>query len=108
MDEAASKLRLEIDSVPEELDEIERRIIQLEIEREAIKRENDQSKLKSMNEELANLQEERSKFRAEWETEKRLIDGIQQNKQQIEDLKYQAEQAERSAIMAALPKSGTD
>lgn len=96
MDEAASKLRLEIDSVPEELDDIERRITQLEIEREAIKREADQSKLKTLHEELANLQEERSKFRAEWETEKRLIDGIQQNKQQIEALKLEAEQAERS------------
>jgi ATP-dependent Clp protease ATP-binding subunit ClpB len=96
MDEAASKLRLEIDSVPEELDDIERRITQLEIEREAIKREADQSKLKTLQEELANLQEERSKFRAEWETEKRLIDGVQQNKQQIETLKLEAEQAERS------------
>ena len=95
MDEAASKLRLEIDSLPEELDEIERRIKQLEIEREAIKRENDQSKLKMIGEQLANLQEERSKYRAEWETEKRLIDGIQKNKKDIEDFKYQAEQAER-------------
>jgi ATP-dependent Clp protease ATP-binding subunit ClpB len=95
MDEAASKLRLEIDSLPEELDEIERKIKQLEIEREAIKRENDQSKLKGIGEQLANLQEERSRYRAEWETEKRLIDGIQKNKKEIEDFKYQAEQAER-------------
>jgi ATP-dependent Clp protease ATP-binding subunit ClpB len=96
MDEAASKLRLEMDSLPEELDEMERKIKQLEIEREAIKRENDHSKLKVLGEQLANLQEERSKYRAEWETEKRLIDGIQKNKKQIEDFKYQADQAERT------------
>ncbi|HPR33113.1 MAG TPA: ATP-dependent chaperone ClpB, partial [Prolixibacteraceae bacterium] len=96
MDEAASKLRLEIDSMPEELDEIERKITQLEIEREAIKRENDHSKLKGIEEQLSNLQEERSHFRAEWETEKRLIDGIQKNKANIEDFKYQAERAERA------------
>ncbi len=95
MDEAASKLRLEMDSLPEELDEIERKIKQLEIEREAIKREDDHSKLKVIEEQLANLQQERSKYRAEWETEKRLIDGIQKNKKDIEDLKYQADQAER-------------
>ncbi len=96
MDEAASKLRLEIDSLPEELDEIERRIKQLEIEREAIKRENDHSKLKAIGEELANLIEERTRYRAEWETEKRLIDGIQKNKMDIENFKYQADQAERA------------
>jgi ATP-dependent Clp protease ATP-binding subunit ClpB len=96
MDEAASKLRLEIDSVPEELDDIERKIKQLEIEREAIKRENDHSKLNGIGEQLANLQEERARYRAEWETEKRLIDGIQKNKKNIEEYKYQAEQAERS------------
>ncbi|MBN1926859.1 MAG: ATP-dependent chaperone ClpB [Prolixibacteraceae bacterium] len=96
MDEAASKLRLEIDSLPEELDEIERKITQLEIEREAIKRENDKQKLKSIEEQLANLQEERMKYRAEWETEKRLIDGIQKNKTDIEEFRYQADQAERA------------
>ena len=96
VDEAAAKLRLEIDSVPQQLDEVERKIMQLEIEREAIKRENDQSKLKGLEEQLANLHEERSRYRAEWETEKRLIDGIQKNKQDIEDYKYQAEQAERA------------
>ncbi|MCF8358072.1 MAG: ATP-dependent chaperone ClpB [Prolixibacteraceae bacterium] len=96
MDEAASKLRLEIDSLPEELDEIERRITQLEIEREAIKREKDKEKLKVIEEQLANLHEERSKYRAEWETEKQLIDGIQKNKTDIEAYKYQAEQAERA------------
>lgn len=96
VDEAAAKLRLEIDSVPQQLDEVERKIMQLEIEREAIKRENDKSKLKGIEEQLANLQEERSRYRAEWETEKRLIDGIQKNKQDIEDFKLQAEQAERA------------
>jgi ATP-dependent Clp protease ATP-binding subunit ClpB len=96
MDEAASKLRLEIDSLPEELDEIERRIKQLEIEREAIKRENDHSKLNTIEEELANLQAERSGYRAEWETEKQLIDGIQKNKKDIEEFKFQADQAERA------------
>ena len=96
MDEAASKLRLEIDSLPEELDEIERRINQLEIEREAIKRENDHTKLKTIEVELANLQTERSRYRAEWETEKQLIDGIQKNKKDIEEYKFLADQAERS------------
>ena len=96
MDEAAAKLRLEIDSVPQELDEIERKIMQLEIEKEAIKRENDQSKLKGLEEQLANLQEERSRYRAEWETEKRLIDLIQKHKQEIETFRYEAEQAERA------------
>lgn len=96
MDEAASKLRLEIDSVPEELDEIERKIIQLEIEREAIKRENDQSKLKELNEQLANLQAERTRYRAQWENEKRIIEGIQKHKQDIENFQRDAEQAERS------------
>lgn len=96
VDEAAAKLRLEIDSVPQQLDEIERRIMQLEIEREAIKRENDRSKLKGLEEQLANLQEERKRYRAEWETEKRLIDQIQKHKQDIENLRYEAEQAERA------------
>lgn len=96
VDEAAAKLRLEIDSVPQQLDEVERRIMQLEIEREAIKRENDLSKLKGLEELLANLYEERLRYRAEWETEKRLIDGIQKNKQDIEGYKHQAEQAERA------------
>ncbi|WP_423127972.1 ATP-dependent chaperone ClpB [Gaoshiqia sp. Z1-71] len=96
MDEAAAKLRLEMDSVPEELDEIERKIKQLEIEREAIKREKDEQKLASLNEEIANLKEEQSRYRAQWEMEKSLIDGIQQNKTEIENLKFDAEQAERS------------
>ncbi len=96
MDEAAAKLRLEMDSVPEELDEIERRIKQLEIEREAIKREKDEVKLASLSEEIANLKEEQSRFRAQWEMEKSLLNGIQQNKTEIENLKFEAEQAERA------------
>ncbi len=95
MDEAASKLRLEVDSVPEELDKIDRNIKQLEIEREAIKRENDTRKLASLNEEIANLKEENNEIRAKWSSEKQLIDSIQQTKIEIEDLKYQAERAER-------------
>jgi ATP-dependent Clp protease ATP-binding subunit ClpB len=96
MDEAAAKLRLEMDSVPEELDEIERRMKQLEIEREAIKREKDESKLALLGEEIANLKEEQSRYRAQWEMEKSLIDQIQQNKTNIESFKFEAEQAERS------------
>ncbi|MFV0366036.1 MAG: ATP-dependent chaperone ClpB [Mangrovibacterium sp.] len=95
MDEAAAKLRLEMDSVPEALDEIERRVKQLEIEREAIKRENDTQKLASLNEEIANLQEEQSKYRAKWENEKGLVNSIQQKKDEMENLKLEAEQAER-------------
>ena len=95
MDEAAAKLRLEVDSVPEELDTIERNIKQLEIEREAIKRENDTQKLESLNKEIANLKEESKKKRAKWSSEKNLIDKIQQQKVEIEQLKYEAERAER-------------
>jgi ATP-dependent Clp protease ATP-binding subunit ClpB len=95
MDEAAAKLRLEVDSVPEELDKIERNIKQLEIEREAIKRENDTRKLAQLNEDIANLKEESKELRAKWSSEKQLIDSIQQTKIEIEDLKYQAEKAER-------------
>jgi len=96
MDEAAAKLRLEMDSVPEELDEIERRIKQLEIEREAIKREKDDAKVSKLSEEIANLKDEQSKYRAQWETEKSLINGIQKQKTDIENLKFEAEQAERA------------
>lgn len=96
MDEAAARLRLEMDSVPQELDEIDRKIMQLEIEREAIKREKDEKKLSVLNEEIANLKQEQSKFRAQWQLEKSLIDGIQLKKQEIENLKLEAEQAERS------------
>jgi len=96
MDEAAARLRLEMDSVPQELDEIDRKIMQLEIEREAIKREKDEKKLTVLNEEIANLKQEQSKFRAQWEMEKSLIDGIQHHKREIESLKLEAEQAERT------------
>ena len=95
MDEAAAKLRLEMDSVPEELDEIERRIKQLEIEREAIKREKDDRKLASLGEEISNLKEEQSHLRAKWESEKSVIDSIQKKKVEIEDYKVEAEEAER-------------
>ncbi|MEI8114429.1 MAG: ATP-dependent chaperone ClpB [Bacteroidia bacterium] len=96
MDEAAARLRLEMDSVPQELDEIDRKIMQFEIEREAIKREKDEKKLSVLNEEIANLKQEQAKFRAQWQLEKSLIDGIQQKKQEIESLKLEAENAERS------------
>lgn len=95
IDEAASKLRMEINSKPEELDEIERRIMQLEIEREAIKREKDQFKLKELGEELANLNERRDQLKAKWEAEKSLVENIQQEKENIEQLKFEAEKAER-------------
>jgi len=95
MDEAAAKLRMEMNSLPEELDEIERKLTQLEIERAAIQRENDKSKLSRLEEEIANLKEEQKKFRAIWHAEKELIEAIQSEKQEIEALKLQAEQAER-------------
>lgn len=95
MDEAAAKLRMERDSVPEELDEIERRLKQLEIEREAIKRENDQPKLEQLNKEIAELKEQESNYKAKWEAERGLVNKIQQNKQQMEQLKIEAERAER-------------
>ena len=95
MDEAAAKLRMERDSVPEELDEIERRLKQLEIEREAINRENDQPKLEQLSKEIAELKEQESSYKAKWEAERGLVNKIQQNKQQIEQLKFEAERAER-------------
>ncbi|MEZ5105789.1 MAG: ATP-dependent chaperone ClpB [Draconibacterium sp.] len=95
MDEAAAKLRLEMDSVPEELDEIERRVKQLEIEREAIKREKDDKKLAVLNEEISNLKEEQSRLRAKWQSEKSVIDAIQKKKLEMEDYKFEAEEAER-------------
>ncbi|MGB0431094.1 MAG: ATP-dependent chaperone ClpB [Bacteroidia bacterium] len=95
LDEAAAKLRLEIDSLPEELDEIERRIQQLEIEREAIKREKDQSKLDKLSHEISILDTERKSIRAKWQGEKEVVDNIQKTKQQIEQFKLEAEQAER-------------
>lgn len=96
IDEAASKLRMEINSKPEELDEIERKILQLEIEREAIKREGDNKKLGTISAELANLSEQKDNFMAKWKSEKDVIDTIQQAKENIEQFKLEAEQAERS------------
>jgi len=96
MDEAASKLRLEMDSVPEAVDELERRIMQLEIEREAIKREKDDHKVKQLSEEIANLSAERDSLRAKWQAEKDLVDGINLKVEQIENYKLEAEQAERA------------
>jgi ATP-dependent Clp protease ATP-binding subunit ClpB len=95
IDEAAAKLRLEINSVPEELDEKERKIRQLEIEREAIKREKDEVKLKQLNEEIVNLDEVRKTLKSKWEAERNLVNGIQQQKKNIEKYKFEAEQAER-------------
>jgi len=95
MDEAAAKLRMEINSKPEELDELDRRIMQIEIEREAIKRENDKVKIEELGRELAELSEKRDSLNAKWQAEKDVIDGIQNSKKSIEDLKLEAEQAER-------------
>ncbi len=95
MDEAAAKLRMERDSVPEELDETTRHLKQLEIEREAIKRENDTDKIKQLDKDIAELKDKERQFRAKWEAEKGLVDQIQQDKQQMEKLKFEAERAER-------------
>ena len=95
MDEAAAKLRMERDSVPEELDEISRHLKQLEIEREAIKREKDEPKLQQLNKEIAELKEQDTSYKAKWQSEKELVNKIQQNKQEIEQLKFEAEKAER-------------
>ena len=95
MDEAAAKLRMERDSLPEELDEISRKLKQLEIEREAIKREGDSEKLDSLNKEIAKLKEEESSYKAKWQSERNLANKIQENKQQIEQLKFEADRAER-------------
>jgi ATP-dependent Clp protease ATP-binding subunit ClpB len=95
MDEAAAKLRMERDSVPEDLDEITRKLKQLEIEREAIKRENDTDKIAQLDKDIAELRDQESSFRAKWESEKGLVNKIQQDKQQIEQLKFEAERAER-------------
>ncbi len=96
IDEAAAKLRLEIDSVPEELDEIERRIRQLEIEREAIKRENDTDKLAQLGKEISDLSEQRNQMKARWQSEKTIVESIQSEVKNIESYKFEAEQAERS------------
>ena len=95
MDEAAAKLRMERDSVPEELDEITRKLKQLEIEREAIKRENDQPKIEQLDKEIAELRDQEKQYRAKWEGEKALVNKIQEDKQQMENLKLEAERAER-------------
>ena len=95
MDEAAAKLRMERDSVPEELDDISRQLKQLEIEREAIKRENDQEKIAQIDKDIAELKEKESAFRARWENERQLVNKIQQDKQEMESLRYEAERAER-------------
>ncbi len=95
MDEAAAKLRMERDSVPEELDEITRRLKQLEIEREAIKRENDTDKIALLDKEIAELKEQETSFKAKWESEKNLVNKIQQDKEEIEHLKFEADKAER-------------
>ena len=100
MDEAAAKLRMERDSLPEELDEITRRLKQLEIEREAIKREGDEQKLAELNKEIADLKEEEQSYNGKWQAERNLVNKIQQNKQQIEQLKYEAERAEREGNYA--------
>ena len=96
IDEAASKLRMEINSKPEELDEIERKIMQLEIERAALKRENDDKKLVNVERDLANLTEQRNAFQSKWQAERDVVDGIQRAKEEIESLKFEAEQAEKA------------
>ncbi len=96
LDEAASKLRMEIDSVPEELDELNRKIMQLEIEKEALKRENDQQKLKDIGEELSHIMAQQQDLMAAWKREKEVVDAIQSGKRRIEELKLEAEQAERN------------
>ncbi len=98
IDEAAAKLRLEMNSVPEEIDEIERRIQQLEIEREAIRREGDSKKLEELNKEIANLKETRGSLRARWEEEKSIVEQIQKNKENIEQFKFEAQKAEREGL----------
>lgn len=95
MDEASSKMRMEINSMPAELDEVERKIRQLEIEREAIKREKDDAKLAALNEDIANLSDQRNQLKAKWEGEKEVVDGIQKVKEQIEQLRAEAQRAER-------------
>ena len=100
IDEAASKLRIEIDSVPQELDEVSRKITQLEIEREALKREHNDEKVNEIEHQLANLRDEEKKYKAKWQSEKDLIERIQQNKADIERLKFEAEQAERNGDYA--------
>ncbi|MEQ8910196.1 MAG: ATP-dependent chaperone ClpB [Vicingaceae bacterium] len=96
IDEAASKLRMEINSKPEELDELDRKVRQLEIEREAIKREKDQAKLKQLSQELANLNEKRNELNAKWQAEREIVEGIQKAKESIDQFKFEAKQAEQA------------
>ncbi|MEY3237519.1 MAG: hypothetical protein RI883_1620, partial [Bacteroidota bacterium] len=96
IDEAASKMRMEINSKPEELDELERKIMQLEIEREALKRENDKKKTENVEKELANLTEQRDAFKAKWQAERDVVDSVQKMRESIEDFKVEADQAERA------------
>ena len=96
IDEAAARLRLEMNSMPEELDEVERKIRQLEIEREAMKRENDTVKIEALNEQIANLEEERNQFKTQWESERAVVLGVQKSKDEIERLKQEAKQLERA------------
>ena len=105
MDEAAAKLRMERDSVPEELDEISRPLKQLEIEREAIKREKDEPKLQQLNKEIAELKEQETSYKAKWQSEKELVNKIQQNKQEIEQLKFEADKAEREGDYGKVAES---
>ena len=100
MDESAAKLRLEIDSLPEELDELQRRIMQFEIEREAIRREGDGEKLKHLENVIADLADQRNELKAQWENEKGIVQGIRANKERIDQLKVEAEQAKRSGDYA--------
>ena len=100
MDEAAAKLRMERDSVPEELDELIRKLKQVEIEREAIKRENDEDKIKQLDKEIAELKDKETAYRAKWESEKSLVNKIQQDKQEMENLRFEAERAERDGDYA--------
>ena len=104
IDEAAAKLRLELDSVPEEIDEWDRKVRQLEIEREAIKRENDEKKLKNISEQIANAKEKRDSLRASWKNEKEIVDNIQGIKKQMEDLETDAERAERNSDFEEVAK----
>ena len=99
IDESAAKLRLEMNSMPEELDKLERQIRQLEIEREAIKRENDEVKLKELNTEIANLSVSGDTYKAKWKQEKELVEKVQTAKADVESLKHEAEKAERKVIM---------
>lgn len=107
IDEAAAKMRLELDSVPEEVDEWDRKVRQLEIEREAIKREKDQAKLKTINQQIANAQEKRDSLRAGWKNEKEILDTIQNVKKKIEELELQAEKAERNSDFETVARSAT-